>query len=44
MWFMREIPYCYEMLAENLADPSHTPYSHHNVIGARSLDVAEGCL
>ena len=33
-WFAREIPYSYEMLAENLADPSHTPHSHHNVIGA----------
>ena len=36
-WFKAEVPYAYEMLAENLADPSHTPYSHHNVIGAAQL-------
>ncbi|KAG2497156.1 hypothetical protein HYH03_004746 [Edaphochlamys debaryana] len=30
-WFMRELPYSYEVLVENLLDPAHLPFSHHNI-------------
>ena len=33
-WFMREVPYSWQMLAENVSDPSHVPFSHHGVLGA----------
>eukprot|EP00547_Thalassionema_nitzschioides_P010851 CAMPEP_0194258942 /NCGR_PEP_ID=MMETSP0158-20130606/42441_1 /TAXON_ID=33649 /ORGANISM="Thalassionema nitzschioides, Strain L26-B" /LENGTH=157 /DNA_ID=CAMNT_0038998535 /DNA_START=1 /DNA_END=471 /DNA_ORIENTATION=- len=29
--FMRDLPYGYELLGENLLDLSHLPYSHHSV-------------
>jgi pheophorbide a oxygenase len=30
-WFMRDLPYGYELLGENLLDLSHLPFSHHSV-------------
>ncbi|KAG2443553.1 hypothetical protein HXX76_001905 [Chlamydomonas incerta] len=30
-WFMRELPYSYEVLLENLLDPAHLPFSHHGL-------------
>ena len=33
---MREIPYSWQILAENVSDPSHVPWSHHGVIGNRT--------
>lgn len=30
-WYMRELPYGYETLVENLTDPSHLPFSHHKL-------------
>jgi phenylpropionate dioxygenase-like ring-hydroxylating dioxygenase large terminal subunit len=32
----RDLPYSYETLLENILDPSHVPYTHHNTIGRRS--------
>ncbi|GLJ46453.1 hypothetical protein SUGI_0979090 [Cryptomeria japonica] len=29
---MRDIPYGYEILTENLMDPSHVPYAHHGLV------------
>ncbi|GAB4813222.1 hypothetical protein N2152v2_000268 [Parachlorella kessleri] len=34
-WYMRELPVSYDSLVENLMDPSHIHFSHHNVIGSR---------
>lgn len=34
--FMREMPYGYDILLENVLDPSHVPFSHHGVIGDRN--------
>ncbi|MEW5314209.1 MAG: hypothetical protein WDW38_005723 [Sanguina aurantia] len=31
VWTMRDVPYSYEVLVENLSDPAHLPYSHHGV-------------
>ncbi len=31
VWYMREMPYSYEVLMENLVDPAHLPHSHHGV-------------
>ncbi|KXZ47331.1 hypothetical protein GPECTOR_36g56 [Gonium pectorale] len=31
-WFVRELPYSYEVLVENLLDPAHLPFSHHGVV------------
>ncbi|XP_076938526.1 protochlorophyllide-dependent translocon component 52, chloroplastic-like [Bidens hawaiensis] len=30
--FTRDIPYGYEILVENLMDPSHVPYAHHGIM------------
>ncbi|KAM0038110.1 putative pheophorbide a oxygenase [Helianthus debilis subsp. tardiflorus] len=30
--FARDIPYGYEILVENLMDPSHVPYAHHGIM------------
>ncbi|MFS8008945.1 putative pheophorbide a oxygenase [Helianthus anomalus] len=32
--FNREIPYGYEILAENLMDPAHVPYAHYGIFRA----------
>lgn len=29
---MRDLPYGYEILTENLMDPSHVPYAHHGLV------------
>ncbi|GLC51286.1 hypothetical protein PLESTB_000486100 [Pleodorina starrii] len=28
-WYMRDLPYSYELLVENVTDPAHVPYTHH---------------
>ncbi|EFJ50048.1 hypothetical protein VOLCADRAFT_89016 [Volvox carteri f. nagariensis] len=28
-WYVRQVPYSYEICMENVLDPSHLPYSHH---------------
>lgn len=33
--YTRELPYDYDTLVENLADPSHVPFAHHNLQGGR---------
>ena len=35
-WFVRDLPYGADVLAENVLDPSHVPWSHHGVIGNRN--------
>jgi phenylpropionate dioxygenase-like ring-hydroxylating dioxygenase large terminal subunit len=30
-WFIRDLPYDYDVLMENLADPSHFPFAHHKL-------------
>lgn len=35
-WFVRDVPYGADVLAENIMDPSHVQFSHHNVIGNRN--------
>ncbi len=30
---MRELPYGYDVLIENLLDPAHVPWAHHGVSG-----------
>ena len=32
---MRELPYGQDILLENLVDPSHVEYAHHDVFGGR---------
>ena len=31
-WFTRDLPYSFDVLMENLADPAHLPFSHHNLM------------
>lgn len=33
---MRELPYGFDVLLENLVDPSHVPFTHSGVIGNRN--------
>lgn len=33
--FFRDLPYDFSTLLENVADPSHVPFSHHGVQGNR---------
>ncbi len=33
---MRELPYGFEVLIENLLDPSHVPFAYHGTIGNRN--------
>jgi phenylpropionate dioxygenase-like ring-hydroxylating dioxygenase large terminal subunit len=33
--YVRDFPYAWDVLAENLLDPSHVNWSHHGVIGNR---------
>ena len=30
-WYMRDLPYSYDILIENLTDPAHLPFSHHKL-------------
>ncbi|TXG65824.1 hypothetical protein EZV62_007099 [Acer yangbiense] len=32
VWINRDIPYGYEVLVENLLDPSHIPYAHYGIM------------
>ncbi|KAI8475816.1 MAG: hypothetical protein J3K34DRAFT_516994 [Monoraphidium minutum] len=34
-WYRRLLPYGWDVLLENLADPSHLPFSHHGLAGLR---------
>ena len=34
--YTRELPYSYDILVENLLDPSHVPFAHHGLQGSRS--------
>ena len=34
--YMRELPYGFDVLLENLVDPSHVPFAHHGVIADRT--------
>ncbi|CAL8461986.1 g1517 [Coccomyxa elongata] len=36
--YTRDFPYAWDVLAENLLDPSHVNFSHHGVIGNRYLE------
>ncbi|KAK9909088.1 hypothetical protein WJX75_006990 [Coccomyxa subellipsoidea] len=38
--YYRELPYGFEVLAENLLDPSHLPFAHHGVLNRRDDDKA----
>ena len=33
--YMRELPYGFEILLENLVDPAHVPFAHSGIIGDR---------
>lgn len=37
-WFQRDSPLSYDILLENMTDPSHVPQSHHGVMGDRESD------
>ena len=39
-FFMRDLPYSWDTLVENLLDPAHVPYAHHAII--RGADRAAG--
>eukprot|EP00884_Botryococcus_braunii_P016056 jgi/Botrbrau1/3133/Bobra.0070s0105.1 len=34
-WFMRDVPFSADVLAENILDPSHVAFSHHGILGNR---------
>lgn len=38
-WVGRELPMSFEVLMENLADPSHLPFAHHKVTPSASFVV-----
>jgi len=35
-WYIREVPIRYDMLLENVMDPSHVPFTHHGIQGNRN--------
>lgn len=35
-YFVRELPYSFDMLIENFMDPAHIPYAHHGLQGVRT--------
>lgn len=35
-YFVRELPYSFDILIENFMDPAHIPYAHHGLQGIRS--------
>ncbi len=37
--YMRDLPYSYDFLVENLIDPAHVNYAHNGVIGSRCANV-----
>ena len=34
-WFVRDVPFDVDVLAENVVDPSHVFFSHHGALGSR---------
>lgn len=38
--FMREVPYDWKILVENLVDPAHVPFTHHGIQGNRYSETA----
>lgn len=40
--YVRDLPYGWDFLVENLVDPSHVNYAHHGVIGNRQVDHCLG--
>jgi phenylpropionate dioxygenase-like ring-hydroxylating dioxygenase large terminal subunit len=34
-WFVRDVPFNADVLAENILDPSHVAFSHHGILGNR---------
>eukprot|EP00884_Botryococcus_braunii_P017730 jgi/Botrbrau1/4640/Bobra.33_2s0011.1 len=38
--YMRDVPYSWETLAENLLDPAHINFAHHSVIGNRNMPTS----
>ncbi|BDA47256.1 Protein TIC 55, chloroplastic [Coccomyxa sp. Obi] len=38
--YMRDLPYSYDFLVENLIDPAHVNYAHNGVIGSRNTPTA----
>ncbi|MEM7554600.1 MAG: Rieske 2Fe-2S domain-containing protein [Cyanobacteria bacterium P01_A01_bin.84] len=38
-WYVRDLPYGWEFLMENLLDPAHVPVSHHGITGNRYKDA-----
>ena len=36
-YFVRDLPYDYELLIENFMDPSHVPFAHHKLQSTRDL-------
>jgi phenylpropionate dioxygenase-like ring-hydroxylating dioxygenase large terminal subunit len=41
--YVRDLPYGWDFLVENLVDPSHVNYAHHGIIGNRRVPLCEGC-
>ena len=35
-YFVRELPYSFDMAIENFMDPAHIPYAHHSLQGVRT--------
>ena len=42
-WYSRTVPMSWEVLVENVTDPSHAPHSHHGVIGAHCSGAWPRC-
>ncbi|EIE23397.1 hypothetical protein COCSUDRAFT_47272 [Coccomyxa subellipsoidea C-169] len=38
--YIRDLPYSYDFLVENLIDPAHVNYAHNGVIGSRNTPTA----
>eukprot|EP00611_Tribonema_gayanum_P013115 TRINITY_DN2389_c1_g1_i4.p1 TRINITY_DN2389_c1_g1~~TRINITY_DN2389_c1_g1_i4.p1 ORF type:complete len:577 (-),score=158.80 TRINITY_DN2389_c1_g1_i4:654-2156(-) len=41
-WYVRDQPYSYDVLIENLGDPAHLPFAHHGVISNRKSGAPLG--
>lgn len=39
-FYVRDLPYSWDKLVENLVDPSHLPYAHHTLIKGADRDLA----
>lgn len=40
VWYMRDIPYSYDVLMENLADPAHVFWLHHKLVPTLRRELA----